>query len=110
MTRELPIAITRHRRLISFLRDTKAVVLLDGLDEVRTELHLSVVRDIRQLARHLEGNKIILTCRSGQGAHFEGFDVVEICPLEPAQIRQVATKWLKQGSNLLEPACGFTIS
>jgi hypothetical protein len=84
-----------ERQVSGALNDSKAIVMLDGLDEVALSARSSVDEEIIRLGRRLSDAKLVLTCRSGEHlAEFEGFTVAELCPLEPGQIADIADRWL----------------
>lgn len=78
-----------------FLNESRALLFLDGLDELRTE-HREYIRDeIVKLARHLTTSKIIVSCRTGDYTkNMEGFIINEICPLSEEQILAIKDRWL----------------
>ena len=81
----------------SFLDESQAVVLIDGLDELGDDIARDVIKDVNSLAITLSRSKIILTCRSGYYEAIrmvEGFDVLEILPLEQHQIKLLSSLWL----------------
>lgn len=85
------LATTLH-----FILDTShAVVLLDGLDEIAPEMRRRIIAESEAIGRHLDQGKLILTCRSGAyQQQISGFDILEICPLTPEQIKEIVTLWL----------------
>ncbi len=84
------------------LNSTKALLLLDGLDELSQDLRESVEHDISAIALRLSSSKIILSCRTGDYQYnLESFNQVEICPLAHAQIKEVSRKWLKNPDQFL---------
>jgi NACHT domain len=81
----------------TYLNETRAVVMLDGFDEVvlsrRSELHTEIVR----LGYLLTESKLLVTCRTGDyQSIFEGFSIVEICPLERSEIEDLARRQLSE--------------
>lgn len=87
--------------LPNLLDETSAIVLLDGLDEVIARDRLRVKEEIAALAMNLSRSKIIVTTRSGEVSFLEGFNIVEICPLDEAQVSFVASKWLEEPNTFL---------
>lgn len=82
--------------------DLGAVIFLDGLDEVWSEARTEVSQEISQLARGISGSKIIVSSRTGDYTFsLENFTVLQLCPLRPDQIREIALKWLKDPSNFI---------
>lgn len=79
------------------LNTTNAILMLDGLDEIPTDRSPAVLKDIEILARKLSTSKIIMTCRSGAYVrNIEGFDVLEVCPLEKKEVAEIAAAWLDE--------------
>jgi len=85
------------------LNASKALLLLDGLDEVDSQRRHSLENELQGLAYMLRDAKIILTSRSGDFvSHIDGFDIVEICPLNRQQITAIAHRWLDEPNKFLE--------
>jgi len=79
----------------TFLNDSSALVLLDGLDEMGEEPRTRIREDIIELGRKLNKAKIIVSCRSGDNiVTMDGFNTFEICPLTDTQIKTIADRWL----------------
>jgi hypothetical protein len=73
---------------IRHILDVGALIVIDGLDEVPPRVRSIVERDITQLGRHLTTAKIVVSCRSADYvAPLEGFEIAEIRPLSPGQIK-----------------------
>ena len=88
--------------IIKALESLKAIVLVDGLDELPPSKHRSIVYEIKQLHDYLLDSKIILTSRSGGFAeNLEGFSIVEVCPLDMGEIKTISTKWCKHPRKFL---------
>jgi len=86
----------------SFSTRIRSCCFLDGLDEVTGERE-HLYDELSKLALNMAGGKIIVTCRSGDyGRLIEGFDVIEICPLDPAETSAIATAWLGDPSAFLD--------
>ena len=47
-----------------FLTRTRAIVFLDGIDEVALDHRAKLKDQIQQLARRLSSSKVVLSCRS----------------------------------------------
>ena len=78
-----------------FLNESRSLLLLDGLDELRKEHEEQITEEIIKLGRHLKKSKIIVSCRSGDYArNMEGFTVNEICPLTKEQVVAIKDRWL----------------
>lgn len=84
------------------LNVSKALLFIDGLDEVQLQYRSDLDLQIVQLVRNLTDCKVIVSCRSGDYMrHMGGFEIVEICPLDYEQVQQVCCKWLKDPSEFL---------
>ncbi|HEV7590974.1 MAG TPA: hypothetical protein VGO40_22875, partial [Longimicrobium sp.] len=56
----------------------------------------------------LSTSKIVVTSRSGDyHRHLEGFRVLELCPLKPAQTREIAEKWLRNPDEFIDLLMGL---
>jgi len=88
--------------LATYLNDTHAVIMLDGFDEVvlsrRRDLHSEII----SLGYLLEECKILVTCRTGDyQSIFDGFAIVEICPLERSEVEELARRQLSEPDEFL---------
>lgn len=80
----------------------KALVFLDGLDEVPISQRADLEDSIEILARKMKKSKIIVSCRSGDYVRdFDRFEPVEICPLDFDQIETIASRWLPEKEDFL---------
>ena len=76
------------------LKSGKALVLLDGLDEVRAEYDDRVLREIREFARNYSESQIVVTCRIAAKQYvFEEFTEVEVADFDEQQIAAFAGNW-----------------
>lgn len=92
---QLPVTIESARVLTTVLNTSRAVVMFDGLDEVERDRLGEVIQELEKLAHHLRDCKVIITCRSGAySSHIEGFHLLELCPLEEEDTRNIAERWL----------------
>jgi predicted NACHT family NTPase len=79
----------------------RAIVLLDGLDEVRAQDHDRVLRTIRQMEETFYASKFVITCRIAAKEYtFERFIEVEVAPFNDDQIANFARSWF-QSNNLI---------
>lgn len=91
--------------IASFLDDSEALVLIDGLDELRYGLLSAVLKDLRKMGLELARAKLIVTSRmglSGTIGTLEGFDTLDILPLDRSQVLQLASIWTKNPDGFLE--------
>ena len=76
------------------LNHGKALILLDGLDEVPETASDEVIKQIRKLSEKYYKNQLIITCRIAANEYrFRGFTEVEIADFKPAQIEAFVKKW-----------------
>ena len=85
---------------ISCIRDVltygKALVLLDGLDEVREEDSNRVLKEIRQFSDRFSKNQFVITCRIAAKEYtFEKFTEVEVADFDDDQIFNFTNNWFK---------------
>jgi predicted NACHT family NTPase len=74
----------------------RALVLLDGLDEVKEEDHERILKEIRDFSDQFSDNHFVITCRIAAWEYtFEKFTEVEIADFDPQQIADFASKWFK---------------
>lgn len=97
-TRDLGLWVggVRLERVIGdFLDSLHAVLLLDGLDEVELSSRDRLLAEIHALALAASEFKIIVSCRTGDYVRaWEGFDIVEVSPLDSNEIEAIAAEWL----------------
>lgn len=85
------------------LSESRALLLLDGLDEVSEKRKADLIKEIKSLSDYANYSKIIVSCRSGDyNRQIEGFNVVEIFPLDRSQKYDIAKKWLKDPKEFLQ--------
>ncbi|MDF5707142.1 MAG: NACHT domain-containing NTPase [Nostoc sp. S4] len=78
------------------LKQGKALVLLDGLDEVREEDTNRVLRQIRELSDLFHTNQFVITCRIAAKEYtFESFTEVEMADFDEKQIAIFAQNWFQ---------------
>ncbi|MEG4113141.1 MULTISPECIES: NACHT domain-containing protein [unclassified Microcoleus] len=74
----------------------RALVLLDGLDEVTGEDGKNIAKEIKRFARAYPQVQVIVTCRTqSQESRFERFDYVEVADFNETQARAFAQHWYK---------------
>lgn len=75
----------------------QALMLLDGLDEVRADDHDRILREIRDFSDRFHDNHFVITCRIAAWEYtFEKFTEVEVADFDAAQIEAFAAKWFNQ--------------
>ena len=75
-------------------RHGQALVLLDGLDEVRDSDSYRVVQAVRHFSAKYHLNHYVISCRLATREYtFEEFTEVEVADFSAAEISSFATKW-----------------
>lgn len=75
----------------------RAMVLLDGLDEVRLEDNRRVLKQIRDFSNQFHTNQLVMTCRIAAREYtFEEFTEVEVADFDYQQIATFARKWFQE--------------
>ncbi|MBD0361806.1 MAG: NACHT domain-containing NTPase [Coleofasciculus sp. C3-bin4] len=78
------------------IQQGKALILLDGLDEVREEYASRAIKEIREFSEQYHSNQFVITCRIAAREYtFEKFTEVEVADFNHQQIRMFATKWFQ---------------
>jgi len=76
------------------LSQGRALVLLDGLDEVTGEVGKQITKEIKRFARVYPQVLVVVTCRTqSQESRFERFDYVEVADFNEEQVRAFAEHW-----------------
>ncbi len=107
---ELANSNISEQQVETLLAHGKALILLDGLDELQQEDRGEVVKQIRKLSEEYYKNPLIITCRiAAQQYQFEGFADIEIADFDSPQIEAFAQKWfVNVGKNSWEKAKALT--
>src|SRR6266513_2314267 len=94
---DVVVMIDNHEAInvvVGILNRTRALVLLDGLDEVSPAFRDHTEHTIEKISRKANGARLIVSCRSGDYRRpLEGLDAIEICPLDFNQIKRIAEHW-----------------
>ncbi len=78
------------------LESGRALILLDGLDEVRQEDDRRVKQDIDKFSRDWLKNRFAITCRiAAREYQFEKFTEVEVADFDEGQIETFVNNWFK---------------
>ncbi len=95
-----PCGIT-DTQIVDLLKHGRAMILIDGLDEVREEDSCGVLQQVREFFDQFPTNKFVMTCRiAGREYTFEHFTEVEIADFDAQQIATFATKWFAPTSSI----------
>ncbi len=78
------------------LKQGRALVLLDGLDEVREEDSDRIIKEIRQFSQQFSLSQFVITCRIAASDYtFNQFTEVEVADFEDEQIKKFAKSWFE---------------
>lgn len=78
------------------LKQGKAFILLDGLDEVREEDTKRVLRQIREFSDLFHTNQFVITCRIAAKEYtYQSFTEVEMADFDEKQIAIFAQNWFQ---------------
>ncbi|OYE02609.1 hypothetical protein CDG79_22920 [Nostoc sp. 'Peltigera membranacea cyanobiont' 232] len=93
--------LTQHWRLSDaeaelVLNQGRALILLDGLDEVAGICGREISKQIKQFSRTYPQNQLIVTCRTqSQESRFERFDYIEVADFNEKQVNAFAKHYFK---------------
>ena len=80
--------------MTKILKHGRALILLDGVDEIKEEDSRRVLQQIYELTSQFERNQFVITCRiAAQEYHFDNFTEVEISDFDLQQIGNFASNW-----------------
>ena len=83
--------------LARLLHEGKALILLDGLDEVKKEDDQRIKRDIDRFSRDWLENRFAITCRiAAREYQFEKFTEVEVADFDDGQIETFVNNWFRE--------------
>ncbi len=87
----------------TILKQGKAIVLFDGLDEVNREggYRDTVIQAIKDFSDKYDQSKVVITCRVAASEYnFEGFTYVEMADFGDAQIETFVAKWFAENQKI----------
>jgi predicted NACHT family NTPase len=85
------------------LQHGRAILFLDGLDEVREDDLHRVLEDLRSFSEKYYTNRFVITSRLGAQEYvFEKFTEVEVANFQPLQISQFAQRWFLGNSRHID--------
>jgi NACHT domain len=94
-------SVGRRDLAYALLDEGPAILFIDGLDEMPVRERLRLERDIERFADRASLARVIVSCRSGDYRHLDGFSLVELCPLTDRQIDVVADRALQDSGPFL---------
>lgn len=91
----------------TLLKQGRALILLDGLDEVREIDYNRVLQEIREFSTQFHTCRFVMTCRiAAQEYTFEQFTEVEIADFDNQQMTAFVAQWF-EAKNIPEKAARF---
>ncbi|MBD2503741.1 NACHT domain-containing protein [Anabaena azotica] len=79
---------------LTLLTGGKALILLDGLDEVPLAIFEKIIQEIRRFCHTFYQNKFVITCRTAAYKYkLPGFNEVEVADFQAQQIELFVKKW-----------------
>ncbi|MCU0518701.1 MAG: NACHT domain-containing NTPase [Oscillatoria sp. Prado101] len=94
ISQELSGCGVSREQLETALQHGKALILLDGLDEVPEQDSEEILKQIRRFCQQHYSNHLAISCRiAAHNYRFEGFTEVEVADFNSAQIEAFAKKW-----------------
>ncbi len=95
--------ISNEANVKQLLQQGRAILFLDGLDEVRENNLHRVLEDLRSFSEQFYTNRFVITSRLGSQEYiFEKFTEVEVANFQPLQISQFAQRWFLNNSRHIE--------
>lgn len=91
--------------IIYILESGRAVLLFDGLDEVRQENQQRerTIRAVRDMCHKYSDTQAIVTCRvAATDYSFEQFTYIEMADFDDGQVKTYAYKWFRQNTKKSE--------
>lgn len=85
------------------LQEGKAILLFDGLDEVRREDNQRdlLTNQLRDFVQKYDRNQHLITCRIAASDYiFQGFKTVEVADFTPEQIETYGRKWFQDNPEI----------
>ncbi|MGH7999813.1 MAG: NACHT domain-containing protein [Brasilonema sp.] len=88
--------VVEPQAVLTLVSQGRAILLLDGLDEVRQADFNRVLQEIRAISTRFCANSIVITCRIAALEYtFEEFTEVEVADFDDQQIAHFAAKWFQ---------------
>ena len=83
-------------QIAEVIKKGRALILLDGLDEIREVVAHRIIKDLREFSDQYHTNQFVITCRiSARGYMLENFTEVEVADFNYKQIQTFTSKWFK---------------
>lgn len=90
------------------IKQGRALILFDGLDEIREEHANRVINEIREFSDQYHANQFVITCRIAAREYmFEPFTEVEVADFNYKQIKTFVAKWFQAKNSGSDTAARF---
>ena len=90
----LAAGLITSAELETLLQAGRILLLMDGLDELRSPDTTAVLKEIRKFSQTYHRNRFVVSCRTAaQKLRLWGFTDIEIAPFTQVQINTFAHKW-----------------
>ena len=90
------------------IKQGRALILFDGLDEIREEDANRVIKEIREFSDQYHANQFVITCRIAAREYmFEPFTEVEVADFNYKQIKTFVAKWFQAKNSGSDTAARF---
>lgn len=101
--------LTQQEQTLQILNEGKAFILLDGLDEVPSQLRQSVRDQIYNFAKEYRKNRFVLTCRTQTIEYIaEHFEPIEVANFDAQQVKIFVRNWFTAIPETSSEAEGWT--
>jgi len=101
--------LAQQEQTQQILNQGKAFILLDGLDEVPSQLRQSVRDQIYEFSKEYRKNRFILTCRTQTIEYIaDHFDPIEVANFDAEQVKTFARNWFTATPETSGEAEGWT--
>ncbi len=85
-----------ENQITELIKQGKALILFDGLDEIREEDANQAIMQIREFSDQYHTNRFVITCRIAAREYtFEKFTEVEVADFNNKQIKTFTEKWFQ---------------
>ena len=85
-----------ENQITELIKQGKALILFDGLDEIREEDAYQAIMQIREFSDQYHTNRFVITCRIAAREYtFEKFTEVEVADFNNKQIKTFTEKWFQ---------------
>jgi predicted NACHT family NTPase len=101
--------LAEQEQTLQILNQGKAFILLDGLDEVPSQLRQSVRDQIYEFAKEYRKNRFVLTCRTQTIEYIaDHFEPIEVANFDAEQVKIFASNWFTATPETSGEAEGWT--